>query len=77
MSQIANRLAEPKTDILHVLGATYLSAVLLMCPRTTSKHDLLDADIATWTAECVANGEVSRQFDSRGIRMEIAQLHGL
>ena len=34
--EIANRFAEPKPDILHVLGATYLSVVLLMCPRTMS-----------------------------------------
>jgi predicted RNase H-like nuclease len=36
MSQIANRFAEPKPDVVHVLGATYLSVVLLMCPRTMS-----------------------------------------
>lgn len=34
-------------------------------------HDLLDAAAAAWTAERVARGAVSRQFDSGGLRMEI------
>jgi len=34
-------------------------------------HDLLDAAAAAWTAECVATGAVPRQYDSRGLRMEI------
>ena len=33
--------------------------------------DVLDAAVAAWTAECVAGGVVPRQFDSRGLRMEI------
>jgi predicted RNase H-like nuclease len=33
--------------------------------------DLLDAAAAAWTAESVANGIVPRQFDSKGLRMEI------
>jgi predicted RNase H-like nuclease len=36
-----------------------------------AEHDLLDAAVAAWTAECVASGLVPRQFDSRGLRMEI------
>jgi predicted RNase H-like nuclease len=36
-----------------------------------AEHDLLDAAVAAWTAECVACGTVPRQFDSRGLRMEI------
>lgn len=38
---------------------------------TAAQHDLLDAAVAAWTAECVARGAVPRQFDSRGLRMEI------
>ncbi len=38
---------------------------------TAAEHDLLDAAAAAWTAERVARGEVPRQFDSRGLRMEI------
>lgn len=34
-------------------------------------HDLLDAAVAAWSAECVASGAVPRQFDNRGLRMEI------
>jgi predicted RNase H-like nuclease len=34
-------------------------------------NDVLDAAAAAWTAECVASGMVPRQFDSRGLRMEI------
>ena len=36
-----------------------------------AEHDLLDAAVAAWTAECVASGAVPRQFDNRGLRMEI------
>jgi predicted RNase H-like nuclease len=36
-----------------------------------AEHDLSDAGVAAWTAECVAYGAVPRQFDSRGLRMEI------
>jgi predicted RNase H-like nuclease len=36
-----------------------------------AEHDLLDAAVAAWTAECVSGGVVPRQFDSRGLRMEI------
>ena len=39
--------------------------------KEVAEHDLLDAAVAAWTAECVANGAVPRQFDSRGLRMEI------
>jgi predicted RNase H-like nuclease len=35
------------------------------------EDDLLDAAVAAWTAEAVARGDVSRQFDSKGLRMEI------
>lgn len=35
------------------------------------EDDLLDAAVAAWTAECVAQGAVPRQFDSKGLRMEI------
>jgi predicted RNase H-like nuclease len=35
------------------------------------EDDLLDAAVAAWTAEMVARGIVPRQFDSRGLRMEI------
>jgi hypothetical protein len=33
LSQIAKYFAEPKPDVLHVLGATYFSVALLMCQR--------------------------------------------
>ena len=33
--------------------------------------DLLDAAVAAWTAEMVTTGVVPRQFDSKGLRMEI------
>ena len=36
-----------------------------------AEHDVLDAAVAAWTAKCVACGAVPRQFDSRGLRMEI------
>jgi predicted RNase H-like nuclease len=36
-----------------------------------SDDDLLDASVAAWTAECVARGIVPRQFDCKGLRMEI------
>jgi len=36
-----------------------------------SASDLLDAAVAAWTAECVSRGVVPRQFDSKGLRMEI------
>ncbi len=36
-----------------------------------AEHDLLDAAVAAWTAECVARGVVPRQFDIKGLRMEI------
>jgi hypothetical protein len=32
---LADRFAGPKPNIFHVLDGAYLSAVLLMCPRTT------------------------------------------
>jgi predicted RNase H-like nuclease len=35
------------------------------------EDDLLDAAVAAWTAEMVATGVVPRQFDSKGLRMEI------
>lgn len=35
------------------------------------EDDLLDAAVAAWTAESVARGIVARQFDSKGLRMEI------
>jgi predicted RNase H-like nuclease len=35
------------------------------------KDDLLDAAVAAWTAESVVKGVVPRQYDSRGLRMEI------
>lgn len=35
------------------------------------EDDMLDAAVATWTAEMVVKGVVPRQFDSRGLRMEI------
>jgi predicted RNase H-like nuclease len=35
------------------------------------EDDLLDAAVAAWTAESVARGVVPRQFDSKGLRMEI------
>jgi predicted RNase H-like nuclease len=35
------------------------------------EDDLLDAAVAAWTAEAVARGDVPRQFDTRGLRMEI------
>lgn len=38
---------------------------------TAAEHDLLDAAVAAWTAERVTNGVVPRQFDNRGLRMEI------
>ena len=31
---------------------------------TAAEHDLVDAAVAAWTAECVARGEVPRQFDT-------------
>jgi predicted RNase H-like nuclease len=37
----------------------------------TGEDDLLDAAVAAWTAESVARGVVPRQYDSRGLRMEI------
>ena len=36
-----------------------------------AEHDLLDAIVAAWTAECVAKGTVPRQFDAKRLRMEI------
>ena len=36
-----------------------------------SADDLLDAAAAAWTAESVARGIVPRQYDSKGLRMEI------
>jgi predicted RNase H-like nuclease len=35
------------------------------------EDDLLDAAAAAWTAEMIATGLVPRQFDTRGLRMEI------
>jgi predicted RNase H-like nuclease len=35
------------------------------------EDDLLDAAVAAWTAESVARGVVPRQYDRRGLRMEI------
>jgi predicted RNase H-like nuclease len=35
------------------------------------EDDLLDAAAAAWTAEMVATGIVPRQFDARGLRMEM------
>jgi predicted RNase H-like nuclease len=40
-------------------------------PKGVGGDDLLDAGAAAWTAERVATGEVPRQFDSKGLRMEI------
>jgi predicted RNase H-like nuclease len=39
--------------------------------RKSGQHDLLDAAAAAWTADCVAKRVVARQFDERGLRMEI------
>jgi predicted RNase H-like nuclease len=39
--------------------------------RKAADHDLLDAAVAAWTAECVAKGIVPRQYDRRGLRMEM------
>jgi len=36
-----------------------------------AEDDLLDAAVAAWTAERVVKGEVVRQYDARGLRMEI------
>lgn len=35
------------------------------------EDDLLDAAAAAWTAQCVAEGAVPRQYDCKGLRMEI------
>lgn len=35
------------------------------------EDDLLDAAVGAWTAESVAKGVVPRQYDDRGLRMEI------
>jgi predicted RNase H-like nuclease len=35
------------------------------------EDDLLDAAVAAWTAESVARGVVSREYDTKGLRMEI------
>ena len=38
---------------------------------SVGEDGLLDAAVAAWTAECVARGEVAREYDKRGLRMEI------
>jgi hypothetical protein len=37
----------------------------------SGQHDLLDAAAAAWTADFVASGVGPRQFDQKGLRMEI------
>jgi predicted RNase H-like nuclease len=39
--------------------------------RKSGQHDLLDVAAAAWTADRVARGVVPRQFDRKGLRMEI------
>jgi predicted RNase H-like nuclease len=65
---------EGKEERLALLQPHYpaIKSHLAELDRTkVAKHDLLDAAVAAWTAECVATGAVPRQFDSRGLRMEI------
>jgi len=40
-------------------------------PTKVEEDDLLDAAAAGWTAQCVAEGAVPRQYDCKGLRMEI------
>ena len=65
---------EGKQERLNLLLLHYpaIKSHLAELRRTeVAEHDLLDAAVAAWTAECVAAGVVPRQFDSRGLRMEI------
>jgi predicted RNase H-like nuclease len=65
---------EGKEERLSLLIGQYLNLAMHLGEIRRSKaeqHDLLDAAVAAWTAERVATGIVPRQFDNRGLRMEI------
>ena len=65
---------EGKDERLHLLLSHYpaIRQHVAELERTmATEDDLLDAAVAAWTAECVARGNVPRQYDSKGLRMEI------
>lgn len=65
---------EGKSERMQLLLPHYpgIRAQLAELSRNKIGHDdLLDAAAAAWTAERVARGDVPRQFDTKGLRMEI------